>query len=237
MLRYFFIAFILGGISIAVLAGFRSTGQFGHSPLPPVEIFPDMKRQPRYDPQHDSTFFANGSAARPPVEGTIPLGYILPGSFLQAGAKNGMAKDAAGQIKPSGFTDQPDYLNTGKFGDAYGDGFPVDVTEAFIKRGQERFNINCAVCHGKVGLANGVATQFGVAAVVNLQDDRIRTMPDGQIFSTITNGKNTMGAYGPNIAVEDRWAIVAYVRTLQKSQSMKLADLPEAKQKEIQSQP
>ena len=74
-------------------------------------------------------------------------------------------------------------------------------------------------------------------AVANLQDDRIRAMADGQIFSTITNGKNTMGAYGPNIAVEDRWAIVAYVRTLQKSQSMKLADLPADKQKEIQSQP
>jgi mono/diheme cytochrome c family protein len=226
MLRYFFIAFILGSISVAVLAGFRGT----HSELAPLQIFPDMKMQPRYDPQHESTFYANGSAARQPVAGTIPLGYTLPGSFLQAGAKNGT-------LKPNGFTNQPDYYNTGKFGDVYGDGFPLDVTEALVQRGQERFNINCAVCHGKVGLANGVATQFGVAAVANLQDDRIRTMPDGQIFSTITNGKNTMGAYGPNIAVEDRWAIVAYIRTLQKSQSMKLADLPEAKQKELQSKP
>src|ERR1700761_3815138 len=220
MLRLFFIAFILGSISIAVLAGFRSVGSFGHSPLPPVEIFPDMKRQPRYDPQRESTFFANGSAAREPVAGTIPLGYTLPGAFLQAGAKNGT-------IQPSGFTNEPNYYNTGKFGDVYGDGFPVDVTPALIKRGQERFNINCAVCHGKVGLANGVASQFGVPAIANLQDDRVRVMPDGQIFSTITNGKNTMGAYGPNIAVEDRWAIVAYIRALQKSQSVKLADLPE----------
>jgi mono/diheme cytochrome c family protein len=62
-------------------------------------------------------------------------------------------------------------------------------------------------------------------------------MPDGQIFSTVTNGKNTMGAYGPQIAVEDRWAIVAYVRALQKSQSLKLADLSEAQQKELQSKP
>ena len=226
MLRVSFIAFILAGISIAVLAGFRGT----HSPLPPVEIFPDMKRQPRYDPQHESTFFANGSAGREPVAGTIPLGYTLPGKFLQAGAKNGT-------IQPEGFSNKPDYYNTGKFGDVYGDGFPIDVTEALIKRGQERFNINCAVCHGKVGMANGITTQFGLAAVANFMDDRIRIMPDGQIFSTITNGKTTMGAYGPNIAVEDRWAIVAYIRTLQKSQSVKLADLPEAKQKEIQSKP
>jgi mono/diheme cytochrome c family protein len=224
MLRISFIAFILGAISIAVLAGFRGT----HSPFPPVEIFPDMKRQPRYDAQHESTFYANGSAAREPVAGTIPLGYTLAGSYLQAGAKNAT-------LQPTGFTNKPDYYNTGKFGDVYGDGFPIDVTEALIKRGQERFNINCAVCHGKVGMANGVTTQFGLAAVANLLDDRIRTMPDGQIFSTITNGKTTMGAYGPNIAVDDRWAIVAYIRALQKSQSLKLADLPEAKQKELQT--
>ena len=60
-------------------------------------------------------------------------------------------------------------------------------------------------------------------------------MPDGQIFNTMTYGKNTMGAYGPLIAIDDRWAIVAYIRALQKSQGMKLADLPEAKQKELQS--
>lgn len=226
MLRYFFIAFILGTISVAVLAGFRGT----KSELPPLQIFPDMKDQPKYQPQHESSFFADGRAAREPVAGTIPLGYTLPGSFLQTGAKNGT-------IQPTGFTNEPNYYNTGKFGDVYGDGFPLDVTEALVKRGQERFNINCAICHGKVGLADGIASKFGIAAIANLQDDRIRNMPDGQLFSTITNGKNTMGAYGPNIAVEDRWAIVAYVRTLQKSQSVKLADLPEAKQKEIQSKP
>ena len=224
MLRTFFILFILGTISVAVLAGFRGT----KSPLPPLQIFPDMKHQPRYDPQHESTFYSDGSAGRKPVAGTIPIGYTLPGAFLQATAKNGT-------LQPQGFTDEPNYYNTGKFGDVYGDGFPVDVTEALVKRGQERFNINCAVCHGKVGLANGVVSQFGLAAVVNLQDDRIRTMPDGQIFNTITNGHNTMGAYGPNIAVEDRWAIISYIRALQKSQSVKLAELPEAKQKELQS--
>ena len=86
-------------------------------------------------------------------------------------------------------------------------------------------------------MGNGVATQYGVAAVANLQDDRIRAMPDGQLFSTITNGKNTMGAYGPQIALDDRWAIVAYIRALQKSQGVKLAELPEAKQKELQAKP
>jgi hypothetical protein len=184
--------------------------------------------QPRYDPQHTSTFFADGNASRKPVSGTIPLGYTLPGSYFQAGAKNGT-------IQPTGFADQPDYYNTGKIGDSYGDGFPIEVTEAVVLRGQERFNINCAVCHGKAGLGNGIISKFGIATIVNLQDDRIRTMPDGQIFSTLTNGKNTMGAYGPQIAVDDRWAIVAYVRALQKSQGMKLTELSAEKQKELQS--
>jgi len=224
MLRYFFIAFILITVAIVSLAGFRGE----KSSQPPIQIFPDMKVQPRYDPQHTSTFFADGSAARVPVSGTIPLGYTLPGSFLQAGAKNGT-------IQPTGFANQPDYYNTGKIGDSYGDGFPIDVTEAVLLRGQERFNINCAVCHGKVGLANGITSKYGIAAIANLQDDRIRSMPDGQLFSTLTNGKNTMGAYGPQIAVDDRWAIVAYVRALQKSQGMKLTELSADKKKELES--
>lgn len=224
MLRYFFIAFILITVAIVALAGFRGD-KFTQ---PPLQIFPDMKVQPRYDPQHESTFFADRSAARKPVAGTIPLGYTLPGDFLQAGAKNGT-------IKPTGFANQPDYYNTGKVGDSYGDGFPVEVSEALVLRGQERFNINCAVCHGKVGLANGITSKYGIAAIANLQDDRIRSMPDGQIFSTITNGKNTMGAYGPQIAVDDRWAIVAYVRALQKSQGVALTSLSEDKKKELQS--
>ena len=165
------------------------------------------------------------------LEGWLERWQLQPGDwrgYLQAGAKNAT-------IKPTGFADQPDYYNTGKMGDSYGDGFPIEVNEALLNRGREWFNINCAVCHGKAGLGNGVIKNFGLATIVNLQDDRIRAMPDGQIFSTLTNGKNTMGAYGPQIAVDDRWAIVAYVRALQKSQSMKLTDLSAEKQKELQS--
>ena len=226
MLRYFFIAFLLVMVAVVSLAGFRGS----KSALPPIEIFPDMDHQPKYQPQHPSGFFADGRAARKMVDGTVPMGYAMHGSYLQAGAKNGA-------FEPAGFANQPDYYNTGKFGDSYGDGFPVEVTSKLLARGQERFNINCAVCHGKAGLANGVASQYGVAAIANLQDDRIRQMPDGQLFSTITNGKNTMGAYGPQIAIDDRWAIVAYIRALQKSQSVKLAELPEAKQQELQAKP
>jgi mono/diheme cytochrome c family protein len=228
MLRTFFSLFFLGIIVVVLFAGFRGS-KMTH---PPIEIFPDMDHQPKFQPQHTSGFFADGRAARKPVEGTIPQGYEMKGAFFQAPARNGTFADA-------GFTNQPNYFNTGKFGDVYGDGFPTEikVNEAFIKRGQERFNINCAVCHGYAGQGNGVTSQFGLVAIANLHDERIRIQPDGQIYSTITNGKNTMGAYGPNVSVEDRWAIVAYIRTLQKSQLVKLTDLPADKQKELQSKP
>lgn len=228
MLRFFFACFIFGTVVVLSFAGFRGT----KSPNPPIEIFRDMDHQPKYQPQHASGFFADGRAARKPVAGTIPMGYEMKGAYFQAPARNGT-------FKPSAFTNLPTYFNTGKMGDVYGDGFPTELTidEAFLQRGHERYDINCAPCHGKTGQGNGVIGQFGMVAIANLLDERIRTQPDGQIYSTVTNGKNTMGAYGPQIAVDDRWAIVAYIRALQKSQSVKLADLPETKQKELQSKP
>ncbi len=226
MLRYFFGSFLLITCAVLALAGFR--GQ--KSGLPPIEIFRDMDHQPKYQPQHPSSFFADGRSGRMPVAGTIPMGYTLAGRYLQVGAKNGT-------LTPQGFTNAPDYYNTGRMGEVYGDGFPLDVNERLLSRGEERFNINCAICHGRTAYGNGVVQEIGKwASVANLQDERIRTMPDGQIFNTITNGKNTMGAYGPQIAVEDRWAIVAYLRALQLSQNAKLTDLPEAQQKELQQE-
>jgi mono/diheme cytochrome c family protein len=192
-----------------------------------MQIFPDMVVQPRIDPQHKSDFFADGSAARKPVAGTIPIGYTLEHRYYQLAANN--------RVEDAHFTDQPDYLNTGKIGDAYGDGIPLEVNDQLVERGRERFKINCAICHGPAAAGDGVVKRFGLATVASLQDERIRTMPDGQIFSTITNGKNTMGAYGPQIAVEDRWAIVTYLRALQRSQNGKLTDLSEDKQKELNS--
>ena len=223
MLRFFFSALLIGMAAVLAFAGFRGS----MSPVPPIEIFPDMDHQPKYQPQHASSFFADGSAARKPVAGTIPMGYNVPGAFLQATARNAT-------FKPAGFTNQPDYFNTGTMGDSFGEGIPTEVTEQFVKRGQERFNIHCTVCHGKVGTGNGIVSNYGLVAVANLQVDPFKSMPDGQYFYTITNGKGNMGAYGPNIAVEDRWAIVAYIRALQRSQVGKLADLSAEQQKTLQ---
>src|SRR5207245_9536393 len=98
-------------------------------------------------------------------------------------------------------------------------------TPQLLQRGRERFNITCAMCHGATAAGNGITKQYGLATVVTLQDDRIRKMADGEIFNTITNGKNTMMAYGPNIMVADRWAIIAYLRALQRSQGAAILDV------------
>ena len=119
-------------------------------------------------------------------------------------------------------------------GDHWGTGIPITVTRELMERGQQRFNITCAMCHGAAAAGNGITKQYGLATVVSLQDERIRKMSDGEIFNTITNGKNTMMAYGPNIIVADRWAVIAYLRALQRSQNAPIADVPEDHRAELE---
>jgi UbiD family decarboxylase len=134
------------------------------------------------------------------------------------------------------FSGAPDYPDTGKMGDNWGTGLPFDVTPAVVSRGQERYGIYCAVCHGATGAGNGIAKQLGVATVQSLIQERIRVMSDGEIFNTITHGKNTMLGYGERVQVPDRWAIIAYVRALQKSQGgATLSDVPEAERAKLEA--
>ena len=129
MLRYFFVAFILIVIGVVTLAGFRGS-KMTH---PPIEIFNDMDHQPKFNPQHSSDFWADGRAARKPIPGTVPIGYTLKNSYYSTHANN-VSENAQ-------FTNQPDYYNTGIMGEVYGDGIPVEITEALLKRGQQRFEI------------------------------------------------------------------------------------------------
>ena len=222
MLRGFLLLSLLGTIALVAILGFR--GQ--HSSEPPFEVFPDMVRQPKVRAQAPLGFFADGRGARVPVAGTVPLGYEMP----KAGSEPAPGAAAApGEMNAQphlGFSGGTDYFNTGKMGANWGTGFPMQVDDKVMARGQQRFNINCAVCHGAAAAGNGITKQYGLATVVTLQDDRIRKMADGEIFNTITNGKNTMLAYGPNVPVNDRWAIIAYLRALQRSQNATEADVP-----------
>lgn len=216
MLKYFFGIFGLMILAVIAFAGFRGQ-KMKHTP---IEIFPDMDHQPKFQPQHDTDFFADGRAARAPIPGTVPLGYNVPHASYATDASNNRT-----ETESRGFTDSTDYYNTGMMGDVFGDGFPVPVTEALMARGQQRFEINCAICHGSTAAGNGMVKQYGLTTIASLQDLRIRQMPDGEIFHTITYGKNTMGAYGPNVTVEDRWAIISYLRALQRSQNSSVNDL------------
>lgn len=221
MLRGFILLSVLATIAIVAMAGFRGE----HSTRTPWEIFPDMVRQMKVRAQSPSGFFADGRGPRLPVPGTVPIGYEMPKA-------EAIATPAAGVPAPEArahlaFSAGTDYYNTGKMDPGnWGTGMPVDVTPELMKRGQERFNITCAMCHGSAAAGNGITKQYGLATVVSLQDDRIRKMSDGEIFNTITHGKNTMMAYGSTIAVNDRWAIIAYLRALQRSQNSMIGDVP-----------
>ncbi len=200
----------IAGIAVLGFRGEKTTNE-------PWEIFPDMVRQMKVRAQAPLGFFADGRGPRMPINGTVPIGYEMP---RPAGA------GAPPETDSIGFSVGTDYIATGKMGNNWGTGIPVPVTPQLLQRGRERFNITCAMCHGATAAGNGITKSYGLATVVTLQDDRIRKMSDGEIFNTITNGKNTMMAYGPNIPVRDRWAIIAYLRALQRSQNASVADVP-----------
>lgn len=222
-MKYFFLAFFIALLLVFVLAGPRGR----HSANRPLEFFPDMVRQSKVKPQSPSAFFADGVGPRRPIDGTEPMGYEIP---HQTAFSHVAADAASGKEEHPGyaFADAPDYYNTGKMGDHWGSGFPVEVTPALLERGQQRFNINCAVCHGQTGSGNGVTSKYGLNGIANYHDDKYLKYPDGRIFDVVTNGYNTMMGYGANIAVADRWAIVAYVRALQRAQNVRPGDLPPA---------
>jgi mono/diheme cytochrome c family protein len=222
MLRGFFLIFLLIGVAIVAVFGFRGQTSTGS----PIEVFPDMVRQMKVRAQAPLGFFADGRGSRVPVAGTVPMGYEMPKANSEASPGTAPVPSEMNAQPHLGFSSGNDYFNTGKIGTNWGTGFPLPVNGDLMERGKQRFNINCAICHGPTAAGNGMTKQYGLATVVSLQDQRIRDMADGEIFDTITHGKNTMLAYGPNVSVTDRWAIIAYLRALQRSQNATQADVP-----------
>lgn len=148
MLKVSFGILIVLVVILVGFAGFRGD-KMSHTP---IEWFNDMAHQPKYEPQHRSEFFNDTRAARQPVPGTVPIGFNLQGRYFQTEGNN--LVDGSG-----GFTNQPDYFNTGRIGDVYGDGIPDSLAARgaeLVVRGQQRYNIYCAVCHG--GRGRGMAS-------------------------------------------------------------------------------
>jgi len=206
-MRYFLAILVVCVLAVVGVLGFRGT----HFRKPPLYIFPDMEWQLKLRPQKPNGFFTNGISSQLPVAGTIPRSTPI----LTAG----------GPVYP--YEDAP--VNTGRITGTtnFIENNPLPITAELLKRGQQRFTINCSPCHGALADGNGITKKIGAMTVVaNLHDKRMVEMPDGEIFFVISSGRNLMGAYGANVTVPDRWAIVAYLRALQLSQLGTIEDVP-----------
>lgn len=169
---------------------------------PAIHIFQDMEKQEKYKTQSESAFFSDGRAARRPPVGTVARGHLNDNEIVHTG------------FTPAG-------LYTGK------NPFPIDAD--LLKVGQARFNVYCTPCHDQTGSGKGiVALRTPAWQPSNLLDDRVKGVADGDIYDAVTNGRRSMPAYKYQVQSEkERWAIVAYVRALQRATSGAVEDVPE----------
>lgn len=186
-------------LTVALLAGIAAGCRGAPSEDPPIHPIRNMYHQPRYIPQAESQFFADGRTMRPLVAGTVPREAILD-PVLETGWSD---------TENTWVRTIPESVVT-EFGGM----------EPLLARGQERYGISCSPCHGLSGAGDGIVPtrQSGPIRPPTFHDDRMRHLPDGQIFATITYGVRNMPAYGHSVRVRDRWAIVGYLRALQISQ-------------------
>ncbi len=181
----------------------------------------DMQDQPKAIAYRESTFFKDGVSSRPPVEGTVPRGYLRADREFYFGKKSGYRTgsgsdrviDSTGQqtgAAPNSNAIFPDDVDT----------FPFPITKEVLERGQERYDIFCSSCHGLTGYGDGMIARrgFNKPAPASLHQDKLRQAPVGHFFDAITNGWGAMPSHASQIPVEDRWKIIAYVRALQLSQ-------------------
>lgn len=213
-MRYvYLILFFVVVLAVSIL-GFRGS----LSTRTPLEVFPDMDHQSKYKPQAESKFFADGRADRPRPAGTVAFGRntdLADAAFLKADPALYEGKDTKG---------------------AWLSGFPSAVTvdpSKLLERGQDRFTVYCAPCHGALGDGNGITKQYGMGATPSFHDDRLRKMAEGEIFNTITLGKGNMLSYADKLPAEDRWSVIAYVRALQRAAHATAADVPPGHKSEL----
>lgn len=195
------IAVSVSWIPLALIARDRTST----STSPRMSLIPDMDSQQKFKAQSKNTLFADGRAARRPVEGTV--------------ARGNLRLDKA--------------FHTGNVDGEWILAIPIRIDDRMMARGQERFNIYCAPCHGLDGAGNGPvahradALQEGTwVPPTSMHTDVVRQRPAGHLFNSITNGIRNMPSYGGQIEEADRWAIVAYIRALQRSQNARVDDVP-----------
>ena len=158
----------------------------------------DMHDAPSYDPLQQTDFFADGAASRMLVANTVARGQLREDEHFYTGKVNGQPATE----------------------------FPMAITADVMARGQERFNVFCSPCHGRTGLGDGMIVKRGFRQPPSYHEERLRIAPPGYFFDVMTNGFGAMQDYASQVPPADRWAIAAYIRALQLSQSAKVADVP-----------
>ena len=164
-----------------------------------------MHDQPKYIPLRESAFFGDQRSARPFVPGTVARGQLREDTLLYTGKMNGVDATV----------------------------FPFPVDERVIARGRERFNVYCSPCHGQTGQGDGMIVRRGFRRPPTFHQDRLRDAPVGHVFDVITNGFGAMPDYAAQIKVEDRWAIISYLRALQLSEHATVNDVPADKRGQL----
>jgi mono/diheme cytochrome c family protein len=157
-----------------------------------------MADQPRYDPLEASEFFPDGQSARPVIDATVPRGALRADEHLYAGMSGGAPATT----------------------------FPFPITLEILQRGRERYDVFCSPCHSRAGYGDGMVARRGFGPPASLHTDILRKQPPGHFFRVITQGFGAMPSYSQQIAPEDRWAIIAYIRALQLSQNASASDVP-----------
>lgn len=184
-----------------LLAAILLTGCRGmESDREPILPGLSMDYQEKFGPQQPNPFFEDGLAARTPPRGTVAQGQLREDTRFYEG------------------TNQGEYVES----------IPIPVTREILERGRERYNIHCNVCHGRTGDGEGVIMRedYGYTPAPTFHSSRLREEPDGYMYDVVTNGVRSMPGYGHQIAVADRWAIVAYMRALQRTQDARDGDVP-----------
>jgi Cytochrome C oxidase, cbb3-type, subunit III len=164
----------------------------------------DMQDQPKFIPQRSTTFFADGRSVRPQVDHTVARGQVNEDSFFATGMIDGKEVDM----------------------------MPFPVSMQVLARGQERYNIYCTPCHSRVGNGAGMIVQRGYKPAGNFHSARILSEPLGHYFYVMTHGYGAMPDYSAQLTPADRWAVAAYIRALQISQSANQSEVPSGVQVE-----
>ncbi len=165
----------------------------------------DMYDQKKYAPLSESEFYRDGQSARPPIEGTVVHRDHSDDGVISTGVVDGIPVSK----------------------------FPIPVSEAMIRRGQERFNIYCSPCHGRTGDGFGMVVQRGFPRPPSYYADSVRALPVGRYVEIIANGFGRMYGYGDRVAPRDRWAIAAYIRVLQASRNVNVTSLTDSERQQL----